>query len=255
MSIRTSTPLRRLYSALALLLLCACAPVALPPAGPALRVPETFPADWYRAAHTRAEALLQVDPAASLVEIEVRRGGSMARFGHDHLVAARNLQGMVAPQSGRADLFVALDGLSVDEPALRQVAGMPAEVSAEAIEGTRRNMLERVLEARAFPFALIHVRRIRDDLLALDITLHGVMRSWQVPARIEHAADGSLRVDGNLQFRQSDFGITPFSVLGGALQVEDALVLRFRVRTMPAKAPGSAQNFISSAARSKAVAG
>jgi hypothetical protein len=34
---------------------------------------------------------------------------------------------------------------------------------------------------------------------------------------------------GELRLRQSDFGITPFSVLGGALTVEDELRVRYRL--------------------------
>jgi hypothetical protein len=37
-------------------------------------------------------------------------------------------------------------------------------------------------------------------------------------------------VSGKLAFNQSDFGITPYSLLGGAIAVKDGLELRFRVR-------------------------
>ncbi len=35
---------------------------------------------------------------------------------------------------------------------------------------------------------------------------------------------------GDLMLRQTDFGITPLSVLGGALQVQYAVAVRFSIR-------------------------
>ena len=64
--------------------------------------------------------------------------------------------------SGRADLYVPLDTLVVDEPALRAEAGFDTQPSAADIAGTRRNMLEKVLEADRYPFALIAVKRSSD---------------------------------------------------------------------------------------------
>jgi polyisoprenoid-binding protein YceI len=49
-----------------------------------------------------------------------------------------------------------------------------------------------------------------------------------VPARIESCAD-SVSASGVMQLRQSDFGITPMSVMGGAMTVLDTLELRFRI--------------------------
>lgn len=226
----------RLYSAfICLLAIVACTPPTLaprtPPPAMQIAAPADFPTAWYDAAAARGEALLRIDAATSLVEIEVRRGGSMARFGHDHIVASHNVQGLVAPKAGRADLFVALEELTVDEPDLRLAAGLTTEPSAEAIAGTRRNMLDKVLESQLFPHVLISVRQLDAGTLHVELRLHGVRRGWDIPARIDNGADG-MQVSGQLQFLQSDFGITPFSVLGGALQVQDALTLRFKIHAI-----------------------
>jgi len=37
-------------------------------------------------------------------------------------------------------------------------------------------------------------------------------------------------VSGRLSFDQTDFGITPYSLLGGAIAVRNAVDLRFRIR-------------------------
>lgn len=211
-----------------------CAP-HIPPQTVALtaQTPADFPAGYYQQAKAAGRKILRVDPHHSLVTIVVRRGGALARLGHDHVVASHDVRGYVDPDGGRADLYVALERLVVDEPNLRAEAGLSTQPSKEAIEGTRRNMLEKVLEAEHFPFALISV--IRDtkgsSALHVTITLHGTSKTWEVPAQIENLA-GGIRLHGQMTFNQTDFGITPFSILGGAIQVQDKLDLRFQIHAV-----------------------
>jgi len=204
--------------------------VEAPPAPP----PE-FPEGYYQQALKQGRPVYRVAPAESLIVIEVRRGGSLARLGHDHVIASHEVTGYVAPDEGRADLYVALARLVVDEPDLRQEAGFDTQPTESDIEGTRSNMLNHVLEAERFPFALIAVSgadaKEKKATLAVAITLHGHGRTFQVPAEIE--ADGkSVGVSGKLAFNQSDFGITPYSLLGGAIAVKDGLALHFRIRAL-----------------------
>jgi len=212
-------------------MLAACAPQPVaeaPSERPA--VPADYPAEHYRQAEAAGARVLRVDPRRSLVAIEVGRAGSLARVGHDHVVSSRDVQGHVAESEGRADLWVPLDRMIVDEPELRAQAGFDRHPSPEAVEGTRRNMLEKVLDAARLPYALIHVTRTAPgaETMAVAITLHGTKKSFDVPVRIERLAEG-IAAEGSLSFNQSDFGIVPFSVLGGALQVRDRLDLRFRI--------------------------
>ena len=162
----------------------ACAPLvretAPPSAAAQAALPEGFPADHY----ARSEGVLRIDSARSLVAITVRRGGSLGHLGHDHIVASRAVQGYVAPREGRADLFIPLAELTVDEPALRAEAGLDTQPSASDIAGTRSNMLDKVLEVQRFPFATLRVDRPAPDApLAVAITLHGVRRSFHRAGR------------------------------------------------------------------------
>lgn len=195
--------------------------------------PAEFPEGYYQAALKAGKPVYRIDPAESLIAIEVRRGGSLARLGHDHVVASHDVTGYVAPGEGRADLYVALARLAVDEPELRKEAGFDTQPTESDIEGTRSNMLNHVLEAERFPFALIGVAgadaKARKATLAVAITLHGQTRTLQVPVEIE-ADEKSVSVSGRLAFNQTDFGITPYSLLGGAIAVKDGLALRFRFR-------------------------
>ena len=207
-----------------------CAPLLRGPAPAA--PPADFPEGYYREALAQGKPVFRVDPAESLIVIEVRRAGSLARLGHDHVVASREVVGYVAPGEGRADLYVALARMQVDEAALRAEAGFDTQPTESDIEGTRANMLAKVLEADKFPFALISVSganaKEKKTTLAVAITLHGHMRTLQVPTEIETDAE-KIGVTGRLSFEQTDFGITPYSLLGGAIAVQNRVDLRFRI--------------------------
>lgn len=193
--------------------------------------PPGFPAQVYQQAAAQGKPVLRVDPASSIVVIEVRRAGSLAHLGHDHVVASHDVEGYVLPEAGRSDLYVALARLVVDEPALRAEAGFDTRPSASDIAGTRRNMLEHVLDADEYPFVLVGVRRIDNDPAAVEVSigLHGVTRVTRVPVQFDGGPDDSVYA-GRLTLKQTDFGIAPLSVLGGAIQVQDAVDLRFRIR-------------------------
>lgn len=216
------------------LLVTACAP--LPPVAERPQPPPLPEAD-YAAARARGEAVYRIDGPRSLVTVRVYRGGRLASFGHDHVVASRAVEGLVlvasTPANARADLRMALDSLTVDEPALRAAAGLATTPSAADIEGTRRNMLDKTLEADRFPYvtlALTHAAGAPPRLtLNAAITLHGVTRVQPVSVEIEPDGD-DLRARGRFALLQSDHGMTPFSILGGALEVQDRLDIEFDLR-------------------------
>jgi hypothetical protein len=224
------------FAVLLALWLAGCAQQGLEraPSAATVLAPEAALRKPYEEAAAQGRTVHRVDAAQSIVAIVVRRGGSLARLGHDHVVASHAVQGWVAPEAGRADLFVPLAELAVDEPALRAEAGLDTQPSAADIAGTRANMQAKVLETQNFPYALIRVDRVAGSPpgvgLNVAITLRGVTRSFAVPARIEAGRD-TMEVDGSFEFNQSDFGIVPFSILGGAVQVQDRLSLRFRIRS------------------------
>jgi hypothetical protein len=210
--------------------LSACAPTDLRPTQGEERRPAGFPDAYYQRAAERGEPIFHIDAKRSLVVIEVRRGGALAQAGHDHVVASHDVQGFVAPKEARADLYVELDRLVVDEPELRSEAGFDTQISEAAIAATRTNMLGRVLRPETHPFALVSIAGVdANRFLDVAITLNGVTRNMRIPAKIEMSAD-ELSVAGSLALDQSDFGIEPLSLLGGALQVQDRLNVRFSIR-------------------------
>ena len=169
-------------------------------------------------------------PGQSLVTVLVRRGGVLARLGHDHVVASHAMTGHVSLEQRLALLRIPLDSLSVDEPALRQAAGLDPEVSDEAIRGTRHNMQVHVLQTAHYPQASVQVQCERDTFrhCHVEIELHGVRHDYLIPLEVEATPD-RLQASGFLTLKQSDYGIVPLSVLGGALRVEDPVEISFRI--------------------------
>lgn len=228
-------------AAAALAMLQACAP-AVAPAGPPVAVapaaqPPDFPAAFYRELAAAGQPVLRVDPAASLIVVEVGRAGALAKLGHDHVVASRNVRGYVAPRARRADLYVALAELRVDEPALRAQAGFEGQPGEADIAGTRTNMLTRVLDADRHPWVLVRITGPEgvpgQATVDIELTLHGMTRAYRsVPVAIETSGSGltaRMSISGRLSFNQTDFGIMPYSVFDGALAVRDRLDLSFRI--------------------------
>ena len=225
---------------LAAAMLAACAPLPAP-----MQAEAPVPDDARQAAldqatrqqlESQGQPMLRVDPARTRITIVVRRGGTLARLGHDHVIASHTVAGWVAPAPGLAALHFRLDQMTVDETALRAAAGLERQPSPEAIAGTRTNMLTRVLDAERYPTVWLRITRpAGSDTLALAVTLHGVTRQFQVPTHIVSAGVGaSLTATGSLTMRQSDFGLVPFAVMGGALAVLDQMELQFDIRAVRA---------------------
>lgn len=181
----------------------------------------------------------KVDPVQTDMRILVYRGGPLAKFGHNHVISIKEAAG---------DIYIAEDfhhsgfvltfpvkAMEVDPQAARADEGeeFAIQPSTEAIAGTRKNMLgSGVLDADNYPEIKIHsVSVIGPDWgpeVTIQITLHGVTNEYTVPIAIDYS-DHNLTATGMLVLRTTDFNMTPFSVLGGGLQVQDEIKIRFRI--------------------------
>lgn len=222
---------------IAAVLLAACAPVMTVPTVAPPKRPAEFPIDVYHDAASRGEAVYRVDSAQSVVAIRVYRGGALARFGHDHVVASRDVEGLVlranSQSAQRADVYAPLAALTVDEPALRAQAGFDTQPTQQDIEGTKRNMLEKVLEAEQFPFVSLRLTGVSGEPPAFTasaaITLHGQTVTIPLTVKIDAPSAEQLYARGRFSVKQTDFGIVPYSLLGGALRVEDRVDIEFEL--------------------------
>ena len=179
-----------------------------------------------------------MDTGRSQIVVRVYRGGRLKHLGHNHVLEVRGLRGNLKKLDGGgglAELAFSVDRIIVDDPAARARAGtgFASEPDADAIAGTRRNMLgEKVLDAVSWPEVKVSARvadlAAAETAAQLYLNVRGVSRFFEVPVT-SISGDGEFSVAGSLKLRQSDFGITPFAALGGALRVRDEIEVDFLV--------------------------
>jgi polyisoprenoid-binding protein YceI len=179
-----------------------------------------------------------VDADDSRVRFIVRRAGTLARLGHNHVILARRIEGEIAlaPEVSRTTVSLQLPvaGFEVDPPAERAALGEGFEpVPEQAVIGTRRNMLgPRVLDVTRHATVRIDTVAVAGSAdavtMTLRIRLRDVSRDLTVPVAWHREGD-TLSATADFEIRQSDFGITPLSVLGGALQVDDGVPIRLHI--------------------------
>jgi polyisoprenoid-binding protein YceI len=202
-------------------------PSSPPGAGPSAQPPST-PANVYR-----------IDPAHSELRVLVYRAGPMAALGHDHVIVNRALGGWVqfggTATAAALSLTVPAAGFVVDDAAARREEGpqFAEEIPEDARAGTLRNMLgPAVLDAGRFPaitirsVAVTEARGTLEAKLAVNVAEHD--STLVVPFSLERSS-GRLAASGALTLRQSELGLTPFSVFLGALRVQDEMHVKFNL--------------------------
>ena len=211
-------------------LLAGCA--SRPPREPAPTAPASTPAPADITAARQGRAL-KVIPEESLLTVLVFRGGPLGKAGHNHVIASHEMSGFAwVPEDislASFEVHVPVGSFTIDEPALRAQEGpdFSADVPDSAREGTKKNMLsEPMLDGQRFPEMVLrstHLEPVAGGVVAqVDVTVRGQARPVTVPLRYEMKGD-ALLVKGELSLKQTDLGLTPFSLLGGALRVEDEM--------------------------------
>ena len=204
-----------------------------------------------------------IDAVHSQLDVLVFRGGAAARLGHNHVAQPQDLTGWACLPPGAGGGSVAgtqfaiafrLDAMRLDDPAARAALG-PGWASvpdARDIAGTRAHMLES-LDAAQFPWVRVRSVAVQGQAPALaaelEIELHGRVRRERVALDVQPTELSATTVwvaRGALVLRQSDWGIAPYSVLGGLLAVRDELVLHFAIQTSPANVSTSTVFSVSS---------
>jgi len=184
--------------------------------------------------------VFNLDPKLSAVRIYVFRGGQAAKLGHNHVLSAPEFTGFVyLPASDAADakfdLEFRLDRLELDNPEYRSAVGgtFATALPAGAVEGARKHMLGvDNLQADRFSFVRIRSVQLTGELprfaAQIEVEMHGQARTILLPLSVE-GLPGRLSVTGAFVLKQTDFGIEPYSVLGGLLAVKDAVVVEFNL--------------------------
>jgi hypothetical protein len=215
------------------LALTACPKPTRPPTEEKPGVPPVPTAD------IRGATVYQVNPQGSTVHIQVFRGGTLARLGHNHVMTVQSLRGRtwIHPTFEKSGLELAFPvaPLVVDDPEALSAAGkdFPPEIPQADREGTRKNMLRAdVLDAERYPEIALRSVKVSGTAQAPQITVRITIRNASqdvvVPASV--TIDGArMTASGQFDIQQTAFGIKPFSAALGALEVQDKLQINFRI--------------------------
>ena len=173
----------------------------------------------------------RVDTKASRFTVQAFATGILSAMGHNPRIGIRNFSGEVdfsADASQAAGFRLTIKSSSL---------GVLDDISDKDRREIEKMMNEQVLESSKFPdivyeAANISVARVDSSLfsanLAGTLSFHGATRNQTIAARIA-VFDEMIRASGEFVLNQSDYGIAPISVAGGALKVKDELKFSFEM--------------------------
>jgi hypothetical protein len=184
----------------------------------------------------------RLDAARSELHILVYRAGPFARFGHNHVIAARELAGRLTLTrdvvGSRFDLLLPVEALAVDPEPLRARYGedFASERSTADIDGTRANMLSAaLLDSTAYPNVRVAgtiARAAQAYAADIEIAIKETVVRRTTPIALSVTAT-SVTASGMLEIDHAELGLTPFSALLGAIRVADVIEFRFELAAEP----------------------
>ena len=194
-------------------------------------------------AQNAATAVYVIDGAASEIHWRVYKAGAFARFGHNHVVAIADPTGRIeladTPSASRVQIEFSVADLVIDDPQLRGRYGedFASVPTADDIAGTKRNMLtEPVLNGEVFPTIEVIGSGLSgygaNQSIDLAIEMLGRVVNLTVPVAVS-VTDDAIDVTGEFRLTHEDLGMTPFSVMMGALQVGNDIDFTIAIHAVP----------------------
>jgi polyisoprenoid-binding protein YceI len=180
--------------------------------------------------------IYSINPETSYIRIQIYRGGALAHFGHHHIISSQTLEGKIyrhadLEKSG-ALLSFPVNALTVDDPTLRSKAGPAFEImpSPKDIAGTRNNMLSNtLLDSEHFPviqLATVQIIAGRPLQITVRITVKGHAQDFTIAGTLLEK-NNQITISGTTQISHQQLGLTPFSIMMGAIAVEDLMDIEF----------------------------
>jgi polyisoprenoid-binding protein YceI len=172
-----------------------------------------------------------VDARASRFTVQAFATGLLSAMGHNPRIGIRTFSGEVDFSADAAQ--AASFRLTMKASSL----GVLDDISDKDRREIEKMMNEQVLESSKYPDIIyeapnVTVARVDGSLysasLAGTLSFHGVTRNQSITARIA-IFDEMIRASGEFSLNQSDYGIKPISVAGGALKVKDELKFSFEM--------------------------
>ncbi len=186
----------------------------------------------------------------SIADLKVFKAGVASTFAHDHVIRAGRLMGAFDyipgnPPHLAGTARLSVQDLIVDLPEARKAHGLTHMLSPSDRKTVRENMLNaEQLDVSNYPLMEFRAKKLvqTPDKSSLSIsgslTIKGQTRALSFPVSVRR--DGqTLVIEGRVKFKQSDFGITPYSAMLGAVRNQDGveLVIKLIGKTTATKMP------------------
>lgn len=163
----------------------------------------------------------------------VPKAGLLSGFAHDHQIGIKSFSGkVVVPESGAGSGSLELD---VNTTSLVVLDTKSSEEDKKKIQDS---MHSEVLESAKYSKATFKSASVSDlkqtggenysFTLNGDLTLHGVTKRIAMPVSLTINAK-QLRAEGKYTLRQTDFGIKPYSAVGGTVKVKNEITVNFNI--------------------------
>lgn len=227
--------IKRIAAAVLVLFVAACAARHPRPVAPPLRAPAGLQSP-------PAPGEYPIDSSDSELRLLVYCAGPLRNLGHNHVMVNRAVSGSVQigadVSASSFSLRMRADAFVVDDAQSRQEEGgdFPGDIPEDAKAGTRRNMLgSAVLNAAEFPDIMVKSTSLTGAWNALnadvEISAAGHTSRMSVPLILQGDARRII-ASGSMELRQSALGLVPYSLMHGALQVQDGMQLKFKITVL-----------------------
>jgi polyisoprenoid-binding protein YceI len=171
-----------------------------------------------------------LDLAASKIAVHVQKQGLFAAFAHNHVISAPLASGHLDSEKRTIELKFRAQDMKVLDPDA-------SDSERSTIESTMKS--SQVLDPARFPeitFASTSVKTPAAEasgssatgathyLVQGNLTLHGVTRPVDLSVSFSEG-----HYTGKVTLKQTDFGITPVKIAGGAVRVKDVIEIDFEI--------------------------
>lgn len=161
-----------------------------------------------------------IDTAQSKATIRVFKSGLFSAFAHNHIVVAPVASGKLDRTARTIELTFLSKEMKVTDPGV-------SEKDRTAIDRDMKS--DKVLDVERYPEIKFTSRSVEPTdanrfLVRGDLTLRGVTKPVELPV-----AFSGQRYTGEIEIKQTEFGITPIKIAGGTVKVKDVIEISLEI--------------------------
>lgn len=183
---------------------------------------------------------LEINTSASKVTVHVYKAGLLSAFGDNHTIAAPLATATLNTEKNFVELTFQVKDMKVEDPGSN-------DSKRQQVESNMKG--EKVLDGARFPEIKFVSTSVEQQggtnyLVHGNLSLHGMTKPVNVPVSFKDGQDKDGQnkdgqdktghYSGTVKLKQTDFGITPITIAGGAVKVKDVIEIDFDIATTPA---------------------